>query len=78
MAKEVPNVPQLRSNSEIWRDKMRGLLGSDEAVSEYMRDKGAKGGKKKSATKGYGSSPAKAKASGVKSGRIRRARKSTK
>ena len=72
--KEVPNVPQLRNNSQIWRDKMRGILGSDEAVSKYMSQIGAKGGVKSSPKKGFGSSKERAKASGQKSGRVRRAR----
>ena len=74
MAKEVPNVPELRSNSTIWREKMVALLGSEQAVSDYMREKGAKGGKKSNSRKGYGSNPARAKAAGQKSGRVRRAR----
>jgi general stress protein YciG len=77
MAKEVPNVPQLRSNSEIWREKMRGMLGSDEAVSDYMRKIGSAGGKK-SRGGGYAANPDKAKESGKKSGRVRRARKGAK
>lgn len=74
MPKEVPNVPQLRSNQTIWREKMVNLLGSEEAVSKYMREKGAKGGRKSNAKKGYGSNPARARAAGQKSGRVRRAR----
>lgn len=75
MSKEVPNVPNLRDNSTIWREKMVALLGSEQAVSEYMREKGARGGRKKHAKKGYGSSPARAKAAGKKSGQVRRAKK---
>lgn len=71
--KEVPNVPQLRDNGTIWRDKMRGLLGSDEAVSDYMRKIGSSGGKKSKG--GHFTDPKKAAAAGKQSGRIRRARK---
>lgn len=74
MAKEVPNVPELRSNSTIWHEKMVSLLGSEKAVSDYMRDIGAKGGVKSNSKKGFGSNKDRAKAAGQKSGRVRRAR----
>lgn len=76
MKKEVPNVPELRDNSTIWREKMRNMLGSDEAVSDYMRKLGSKGGKK-SRGGGYSGNPEKARAAGKKSGQVRRAKKVT-
>lgn len=77
MKKEVPNVPNLRSNSEIWHDKMLALHGSPEAVSAFMRTIGAKGGKK-TVTKGFGTNTDRARNAGKKSGETRRAKRATK
>lgn len=76
MKKQVPNVPELRDNSTIWREKMRNMLGSDEAVSDYMRKIGSKGGSK-SRGGGYAGNPEKARAAGKKSGQVRRAKKAS-